>query len=203
MDDIVLIGPNIHIIDSLKEFLHSQFKLKDLGHLKYFLGIEIAHSSSSIIISQRQYTMQLLEDIGYLDCKPVNSPMESKSTLSLHEGDILPNAAHYKRLIGRLIYLTLSRPDITFAVHKLSQFMSQPRITHLKAVHHLLRYLKGNPRQGLLFSSQRQPGSAINIRAFSDADWGLSIDTRNLTTSFCIFVGNSMVSWANHLSIIS
>lgn len=103
--------------------------------------------------------MQLLEDTGYLDCKPVNSPMDFKSALSIHEGDLLPDASHYMRLIGRLIYLTLSRPDITFAVNKLSQFMSQPSLTHLKAVHHLLHYLKGDPGQGLLFSTQKSPGS--------------------------------------------
>ncbi|XP_022891686.1 uncharacterized protein LOC111406507 [Olea europaea var. sylvestris] len=195
VDDIVIIGPNVQVINSLKTFLHSQFKLKDLGCLKYFLGIEIARFSSGIVISQRQYRLQLLEDAGYLDCKPINSPMEPRSALNIHEGDLIPDASHYRRLIGKLIYLTLSRPDITFVVHKLSQYMSQPRMPHLKVVHNLLRYLKGNPGQGFFFSSQLHSNPIVPVRAFSDADWGSCIDTRKSTTDFCIFVGNSMVSW--------
>lgn len=116
VDDIVITGPNIDVFNSLKAFLHSQFKLKDLRVLKYFLGIEIARSASGIVISQCHYTMQLLEDAGYINCKLMNSPMDSKSVLSIQEGDLLVDASHYRRLTGRLIYLTLSQPDITFAV---------------------------------------------------------------------------------------
>ncbi|CAA3023562.1 Hypothetical predicted protein [Olea europaea subsp. europaea] len=171
-DNIVIFGPNIQVISELKEFLHSQFKLKDLGCLKFFLGIEIARGSTGITISQRNYTLQLIEDAGYLNCKPANSPMDSKINLSAHDGDLLSDASHYRKLIGRLIYLTLTRPDITFAVHKLSQYMSQPRLSHLKAVHHLLRYLKGSPGQGLHFPSYlpSDSESTVKIRAFSDAN---------------------------------
>lgn len=145
VDDIVITGPNVQAINSLKDFLHSEFKLKDLGNLKYFLGIEIARSNSGIVISQRHYTLQLLEDTGYLSCKPANAPMDPKTHLSFHECDLLTDASQYRRLIGRLLYLTISRPDITYAVHKLSQFLSQPRLPHLKVAHHLLRYLKSSP----------------------------------------------------------
>ncbi|XP_022873600.1 uncharacterized protein LOC111392479 [Olea europaea var. sylvestris] len=197
VDDIVIAGPNMQVIKELKEYLHSQFKLKDLGCLKFFLGIEIVRAASGIIISQRQYTLQMIEDAGYLDCKPVSSPMDPKVILSSLDGELLSDASQYRRLIGRLIYLTLTRLDITFAVHKLSQFMSQPRLPHLKAVHHLLRYLKGSPGQGLFFSSNSLSGSdsLIKLQAFSDADWGSCVDTRKSTTGFCIFIGGSLVSW--------
>ncbi|TXG46334.1 hypothetical protein EZV62_028168 [Acer yangbiense] len=120
--------------------------------------------------------------------------------LNALEGDLLPNPSVYRRLIGRLIYLTLSRPDITFAVHKLSQFMSQPREPHLKVVHHLLRYLKNKPGQGLLFSSSDSLSSTafseaslgLQLKAFSDSDWGSCLDSRKSVTSFCIFSGNSL-----------
>lgn len=104
-------------------FLHSQFKLKDLECLKCLLETEIAHAALGNVISHRQYALQLLENTGYLDCKSVNNPMDPKATFSIHDGDLLQNASHYKKLIGRLIYLTLSQPDITFAVYKLSQYM--------------------------------------------------------------------------------
>ncbi|TXG65219.1 hypothetical protein EZV62_006494 [Acer yangbiense] len=114
---------------------------------------DMARSSAGIVLSQRHYTLQLLEDTGNLACKPVAVPMNPNVHLSALDGALLPDPSVYKRLIGRLIYLTLSRPDITFAVHKLSQFLSQPRDPHLQAAHHLLRYLKNKPSQGLFFSS--------------------------------------------------
>lgn len=97
VDDIIITGPSSQAIDSLKTFLHSQFKLENLRCLKHFLGIEFARSKAGTVISQK---LQLLEDAGYLDCKPVNTLMDSKACLSLHEGDLLPDASHYRRLIG-------------------------------------------------------------------------------------------------------
>ena len=138
VDDVIISNHSLHIVNSLKTFLHSKFKLKDLGDLKYFLGLEIARSTKGIILSQHNYTLQLLEDTGFLACKPTVVPMDPKAHLNSSEGDVLPDISQYRRLIGRLLYFSLSQPDITFAVHKLSQFVSQPRTTHLQAAHHLL-----------------------------------------------------------------
>ena len=122
VDDIIITSPNTHVIASLKTFLHDHFKLKDLGFLKYFLGLEIAKFSQGLILSQRHYTLQLLEDTGYLACKPATLPMDPKASLSADASYLLADISQYRHLIGCLSYLTLSRPDITFAVHKLSQF---------------------------------------------------------------------------------
>lgn len=191
VDDIIITGPSSTVLSSLQTYLHTKFKLKDLGRLKYFLGIEIARAPTGIVLSQRQYTLQLLEDTGYLACKPTPVPMDPKIRLSASTGEPLADAASYRRLIGRLLYLTLSRPDITYAVHKLSQFMARPRTPHLQAAHHLLRYLKNSPGQGLFLPASSQ----LQLKAFSDADWGACPDTRRSTTGFCIFLGNSLVSW--------
>lgn len=96
--------------------------------------------------------MSFLEDTGFTDCKPATLPMVPNLKLSASDGDPLPNDSQYRRLIGRLLYLTISRPDICYAIKKLSQFVSAPCTTHLDAVHHLPRYLKSNPCQGILFS---------------------------------------------------
>ena len=153
VDDVTIPSPTPFVIDSLKVFLHGQFKLKDLGSLKYFLGLEIARSTHGLLLSQRHYTLQLLEDTCLLACKPSSLPMDPKISLTASDGELLSDSSQYRRLIGRLLYLTFSRPDITFVVHKLSQFLAQPREPHLQAAYHLLRYLKNSPGQGLFFST--------------------------------------------------
>lgn len=191
VDDIIITGSNTKAIDFLMVFLHNQFKLKDLGKLKYFLGLEIGRSQKGIFLSQCHYTLQLLEDTGFWGCKPALLPMDPKAKLNSFDGEALEDASLYRRLVGRLLYLTISRLDITFAIHKLSQFISQPRQPHLDVVHHLLRYLKAAPGQGLLFDAL----SSFQIRAFADAYWGPCLDSRRSVTGFCVFLGNSFISW--------
>ena len=110
--------------------------------------------------------------------------MDPKLQLSSTDGVLLLNPSQYQRLIGKLLYLTLSRSDITFTVHKLSQFLSQPRDPHLKAAHHLLRYIKSSPGQGLFFAAS----SPLQLKAFSDADWASCPDSRRSTIVFAYFL---------------
>lgn len=140
VDVIIITGSSSDIIQSLKQLLRTQFKLKDLGSLRYFLSIEIARAASGICLSQRKYALQLLDDTGFLASKPVVTPMDPRSQLNSTDGDLLSDHAQYRRIVGRLLYLTLSCPDITFAVHKLSQFISKPQTPHLHIVHHILPF---------------------------------------------------------------
>lgn len=151
VDDIIVASPDESLLLDTKTMLERHFKLIILGDLKYFLGLEIAKSSKGIHLCQRKYTLQLLQDTGFTTAKPLPVPLDSTITLNDVDGDPFTNIAQYRRLIGRLMYLTISRPDIAYSVNRLSQFMSKPRTPHLRAVHQLLRYLKGNPGQGLLF----------------------------------------------------
>ncbi|KAM6559603.1 hypothetical protein CsatA_028842 [Cannabis sativa] len=191
VDDIIIAGPNLPTLQHLQDSLQARFKLKTLGPLKYFLGFEIARAATGLFLSQRKYTLQLLHDTGYTSSKPAKAPMDPRQRLDDKEGDPLDNPSHYRQLIGRLLYLTLSRPDITFTVNTLSQFMSCPRTPHLSALHHLLRYLKGSPGQGILYS----PTSSLHLRGFSDSDWATCPITRRSTTGFCIFIGDCLISW--------
>ena len=105
--------------------LEKQFKLKDLGNLKYFLGLEVARSEKGISLCQRKFAFEVINDVRMLSCKPVKTPMEVNLKLSKDEGELLKDAGMYIRLIGRLLSLTISRPDITCLMHSLSQFMSK------------------------------------------------------------------------------
>lgn len=131
VDDIIITGPSSVVISSLQTYLHTKFKLKELGHLKHFIGIEVARVATGIVLSQRQYTLQLLEDTCYLACKLGSTPIDLKLQLSASDGEPLTDVSSYRRLIGRLLYLIISRPDITYVVQKLSQFIAQPRTSHL------------------------------------------------------------------------
>ena len=116
VDDIVLTGDDLQFIQQTKHRLSKEFEMKDLGYLRYFLGIEVARSSKGIFISQRKYTLDLLKETGKLGSRPAPSPMEQKHSLHADIGDKLEDIGMYQRLVGKLIYLTITRPDITQAV---------------------------------------------------------------------------------------
>jgi len=162
----MLVDNNLLEIQRVKTHLHNSFSIKDLGTLCYFLGFEISSSPSGIVLNQRKYCLDLLSDSGLLACKPASSPMEPSCPLSKSEGSLLLNPGEYRKLIGHLLYLTHTRLDISFAVHKLNQFISNPREPHMATTFRVLRYLKGCLGLGLFFSSNNQ----IVIKAFSDSD---------------------------------
>ncbi|CAM8950535.1 unnamed protein product [Rhodiola kirilowii] len=167
VDDVVITGTSPELIQQIKDFIHDKFKIKDLGHLKYFLGIEVARSQEGIFFNQRKYVLDILEDHSFTDSKPVRTPLEIKHGLSLSITSPITDPTVYRKLVGRLIYLTITRPDLAFAVHTLSQFMANPTEDHLKAAHRLLRYIKLAPAQGIFFSTN----SDLCLSGFCDADW--------------------------------
>ncbi|KAH9741647.1 protein kinase domain-containing protein [Citrus sinensis] len=191
VDDIILIGNNIDEIERLKMLLTKEFETKDLGYLKYFLEIEVARSRKGIFLSQRKYILDLLEETGMLGCKPSDVPIESNHRLGATTKRRLVNKEQYQRLVGKLTCMCHTRPDITFAVGVVSQFMYSPNVEYMEDVFRILKYLKTSPGKGILFSKNNH----LRVEAYTDADWAGSFVDRKSTSCYCTFVGGNLVTW--------
>uniref|UniRef100_A0A2N9HLJ3 Integrase catalytic domain-containing protein n=1 Tax=Fagus sylvatica TaxID=28930 RepID=A0A2N9HLJ3_FAGSY len=193
VDDMIITGDDVQGIQDLKRFLGQHFEMKDLGPLSYFLGLEVSSSSDGYYLTQAKYTSDLIFRAGIMDSKIVDTPIEYNNRLNTHDGEPLPDATLYRQLVGSLVYLTVTRPDISYAVHIVSQFMAAPRSLHYAAVLRIFRYLKGTLFHGLHFSSQ----SSLTLQAYSDADWAGDPTDRRSTTGYCFLLGDSLISWRN------
>ncbi|KAH9753027.1 protein kinase domain-containing protein [Citrus sinensis] len=191
VDDIILTGSNVIEMENLKKVLAREFEMKDLGPLRYFLGMEIARSSKGIFVSQRKYTLDLLKETGMLGCKPGDTPIDPYHKLGYAIEGKSVDRESYQRLVGKLIYLSHTRPDIAFAVSVISQFMHSPCKEHLEAVYKVLKYLKKTPGKGLLFKKNNN----MQVEVYTDADWAGSIIDRRSTSGYCTFVGGNLVTW--------
>jgi Reverse transcriptase (RNA-dependent DNA polymerase) len=193
VDDIIITGTSPSLVDHLISSLHATFTIKDLGCLSYFLGITAIRSDSGLFLTQSQYITDLLHRAKMEGAKPVSTPMQSGLQLSKTQGDPFSDPHLYRSIVGALQYVTITRPEIAFAVNRLSLFMHSPTDTHWSAVKRLLRYLKGTTSFGLLL----RPSSHLSLQVFSDADWAGSPDDRRSTTGYCVFLGDSLVSWSS------
>lgn len=191
VDDLAITGNDGGAIQRFKDYLRSCFHMKDLGALKYFIGIEIARNASGIYLSQRKYVLDIITETGLLDAKPVNFPLDQNHKLAVSESEPIPDPERYRRLVGRLIYLGVTRPDLAYCVHILSQFMQVPREDHWEAALRVVRYLKGTLRQGILLSSDCD----LQVRGWCDSDWEGCPLTRRSLSGWFIQLGSSPTSW--------
>ncbi|XP_017221183.1 uncharacterized mitochondrial protein AtMg00810-like [Daucus carota subsp. sativus] len=165
--------------------------IKDLGTVHYFLGIEIDYTNNGFILSQRKFARELLKAADCDVSKSVVTPLPVHLKLSKSDGDLIDNPEKYRSLVGKLNYLTNTRPDLAYVVQTLSQFMNEPKTTHWSSLEHTLKYVNSTLHQGFLLNSSDN----LKLQAFSDADWASCPDSRRSITGYILLFGNSPVTW--------
>jgi Reverse transcriptase (RNA-dependent DNA polymerase) len=193
VDDILITGNNTKAIDSTLQALQQRFSIKNLGTLNYFLRIEVTHQEDTIHLSQTRYLQSILDRANMGSAKSVTTPMVAGLQMSKHTGTTLQNPYQYRSIVGALQYAMVTRPDLTFAVNKASQFMADPSKEHWQMVKRILRYLQDTLTHGLTFKSS----SNLALHEYYDADWAGFPDDRRSTTGFLVFLGPNLISWSS------
>ena len=167
VDDIIYTGNNSAMFDDFKQSMMIEFEMSDLGLMHYFLGIEVAQSSAGIFISQKKYVREMLDKFQMVNCNSVTTPVEhGLKLIKDHEGRKVDSTL-YKQIVGSLMYLTTTRPDIMHAVSLISRYMENPTQLHLLAAKRIFRYLVGTINFGILY---RKEGN-FGLLGFTDSDY--------------------------------
>ncbi|XP_057835178.1 uncharacterized mitochondrial protein AtMg00810-like [Cryptomeria japonica] len=177
---------------ALQGYLSSEFEMKDLGPLKHFLGIEVSRSDKGIFLSQRKYALDLLRETSMSACQPIDTPVEEGLKLCIESNQVPVDKGRYQRLVGRLMYLAHTRPNLAYALSIVSQFMHNPGEQHMNVVLRILRYLKSAPGKGILFTRNEDYQS---VDAYTDANWAGVVDDMRSTSGYFTFVGGNLVTW--------
>ena len=165
--------------------------MKDLGTLKYFLGIKVSRSKHRLFLSQRKDTLDLLNETSNSTCEPINTPTEVNHGMTIYPNQIPTNKDRYQRLVRKLIYLTHTRPDKSYAISMVSQFMHNPSNQHMSAANRILAYLKSSPDKGISFSKQGH----LDIEGYTDSDFVGSKLDRKSTSGYVSFFKGNLVTW--------
>lgn len=193
VDDIILTASTPALLSRILSGLSAAFDITDLGQLHHFLGIGVTYNDKGMFLSQQNYIADILHRASMTNCNPCNTPVDTKPKLAADEGKPVSDPSHYRSLAGALQYLTLTRPEIAFAVQQVRLFMHDPREAHLAALKRILRYLKGTISHGL----QLNKSSITDLVAYSDADWAGCPSTRRSTSGYCVFLGEILISWSS------
>jgi hypothetical protein len=193
VDDIIFGSTNKSTCEEFSRIMIQKFEMSMMGELKYFLGFQVKKLQEGTFISQTKYIQDILNKFGMKDANPIKTPMGTNGHLDLDTGGKSVDQKVYQSMIGSLLYLCASRPDIMLFVCMCARFQADPKEVHLRAVKRIMRYLVYTPKFGLWYPK----GSTFDLIGYSDADWaGCKID-RKSTSGTCQFSGRSLVFWAS------
>ncbi|GJU01359.1 putative ribonuclease H-like domain-containing protein [Tanacetum coccineum] len=191
VDDIIFGSTNKELCTGFEKLMKDKFQMSSMGELTFFLGLQVQQKEDGIFISQDKYVAEILKKFNYTDVKSASTPVDLEKPL-VKDGDADDVDVHlYRSMIGSLMYLTASRPDIMFAVCACARFQVTPKTSHLLAVKRIFRYLKGKPTLGLWYSRD----SPFELVAYTDSDYAGATQDRKSTTGGCQFLGNRLISW--------
>jgi hypothetical protein len=193
VDDLIFTGNHSGMFQKFKDSMMKTFDMTDLGKMRHFLGVEVIQDSQGIFMCQHRYAKEILERFGMENSNAVCSPMVTGTKLSKHDQGNKVDPTQFKQIIGSLMYLTATRPDLMFAVNMVARFMEQPVETHMIAAKRILRYLKGTLDLGILYKR----GESKNLIAYSDSDYGGDIDDRKSTYGYVFMLGSGAVAWSS------
>ncbi|GJZ23724.1 retrovirus-related pol polyprotein from transposon TNT 1-94 [Tanacetum coccineum] len=193
VDDIIFAASTPELCDLFAKIMCSKFKMSMMGKISFFLGLQISQSPRGIFINQSKYALESLKKYGYESCDPVDTPMVEKSKLDEDKEGKSVDPSHYRGMIGTLLYLTASRPDLQFAICMCARYQARPTEKHLNAVKRIFRYLKGTVHRGLWYPKD----SSFALTAFADADHAGCQDTRRSTSGSVQLLGDRLVSWSS------
>jgi hypothetical protein len=193
MDDIIFGGSSHTLVSRFQEMMEGEFQMSMMGELTFFLGIQLKQMKQGTFVHQANYTKDLMKKFNMDELKPLSTPMSMPTVLDLDKNDEAMDQREYRSMIGSLLYLTETRPDIQFTVGLCMCFQASPRSSHQTAVQQIFRYLKHTPEFGIWYSAS----SSLDLVGFSDADFvDYGID-RNSTSGTCHFLGSSLTYWSS------
>lgn len=175
----------------MKHHLDIVFSINDLGELGFFLGIEIGYLPEGISMTQKNFTKELLDASGLTHFKCAITPFPVNLKLHADKGELRIDPSYYMCLVGKLNFLTNTRPNLLYTVQTLSQFMQLPRTSHLSALHHALCYVANIAGQGFILKGT----DTLRLQAFSDSNWAFCPDSRRSISGYVLLLGNSPISW--------
>ncbi|GJS21897.1 retrovirus-related pol polyprotein from transposon TNT 1-94 [Tanacetum coccineum] len=193
VDGIIFAASTLELCDLFAKIMCLKFKMSMMGKISFFLGLQISQSPRGIFINQSKYALESLKKYGFESCDPVDTPMVEKSKLDEDKEGKAVDPSHYRGMIGTLLYLTASRPDLQFAICMCARYQARPTEKHLNAVKRIFRYLKGTVHRGLWYPKD----SSIALTAFADADHAGCQDTRRSTSGSIQLLGDRLVSWSS------
>lgn len=193
VDDLIFTGNDECLFREFKQSMMKEFEMTDLGEMKYFLGTEVTQSAGGIFICQKKYAQEVLERFKMNDCNPVQIPIVPGTKITRDVEGVKIDSTYYKQMVGSLMYMTATRPDLMYAVSLISRFMEAPTELHHQAIKKTLRYLKGTINYGMFYKKSE----GKELVSFSDSDYAGDLDDRKSTSGYFFLLSGAAVSWSS------